>query len=517
MPRQTDSARLTLAPDTRAASFVRSRFLLNKGSSACSLWPAGASTFEFAAFSKASMNSISLEISPVSAPPALEPPAEAGPADAPASGFGQVFAGLASGLPQGQSLAAATHASTSAPATEAAAAPLEEASVLSTDAWLSGAGAASALTLQTVDLGPSMRLITPASAPPDADSLAAFAKAQGLGEAAVHWLLGASAGAPAGAAASSLDAAPLAASLGLAAPAWPGWPGMKAAHWMGQPPEQAAQAAQAHPTGDELAAMVAAASRGVVWQRGLAGAGTPAGPAGTPSAAGSPAPVEVLLDLNMDLSDLPDVPPGLDAPDALPALQAWLDGEAAPADADAGATPAPASGPGADLLGRPGGAPTSLGAERAGPALDLNQRSEQYQVLAQRLGEAMAHRLMAQVERGHWNVRFMLRPQSLGQVEVELRMRSGEMDAVFKTPHALTRELINDGLPRLRELLSQMGMDVAQIHVGTGQSQKNGGNPTPRQAPPGAEGVALKGSAEVGSPASQPRQTGGADGWDVLV
>jgi len=106
-------------------------------------------------------------------------------------------------------------------------------------------------------------------------------------------------------------------------------------------------------------------------------------------------------------------------------------------------------------------------------------------------------------------------------VEIDLKMRSGELDAAFRAANAVTRDLLTDGLPRLREVLSGAGMDIADLNVGSGLSQQAGGNPTPRPAvqPAAARGGATDtGMAPAdAAPAATVRRMGGAQGWDVTV
>jgi flagellar hook-length control protein FliK len=153
----------------------------------------------------------------------------------------------------------------------------------------------------------------------------------------------------------------------------------------------------------------------------------------------------------------------------------------------------------------------------AAPVSNAAERAEQLQQLAQRVGQAVGQRLVSMIERGHWNVKFMLKPQQLGEIEVDLRMRSGELDAAFRATNAFTRDLLQDGLPRLREVMSSMGMDVASMHVGNGQTQRDGGNPTPAfKASKGARPVQeTRSGPETQAPARVVRQ--GGNGWDVMV
>ena len=162
-------------------------------------------------------------------------------------------------------------------------------------------------------------------------------------------------------------------------------------------------------------------------------------------------------------------------------------------------------------------APTAAQAENATPA----DRAAQIQALSEKIGQALGQRLMGHIERGQWQVRLLLRPASLGEIEVDLRLRAGELDATLRAMNPLTRELLTEGLPRLREGLSQAGMDVAQLHVSTGDTSRNGGNPTPRdfarQPEQSGSGTAQASAGDKPAEARVSQRTGGADGWDVMV
>ena len=154
------------------------------------------------------------------------------------------------------------------------------------------------------------------------------------------------------------------------------------------------------------------------------------------------------------------------------------------------------------------------------PAQDLpdtQARSESIQNLAEKMGQAVGQRILSEMEKGQWHLKLQLRPATLGHIEVEMRMRSGEFDAIFTAPNAITRDLLQDGLGKLRETLAQMGMDVANIHVDSGQTGQSGGDPTsgsPRGKTP-QEGVSAPES--VAETTRAPRVKDPKNGLDVLV
>ena len=159
----------------------------------------------------------------------------------------------------------------------------------------------------------------------------------------------------------------------------------------------------------------------------------------------------------------------------------------------------------------------------AGPQSDIDLRAEQYEKLSQRLGEALGQRLASQIARGVWKVELALKPQDLGNIEIKLDMKDGALEASFKATEAMTRDLITDSLPKLKEALAQSGMEVAQVNVNVRQNSQNGGNPTPgrNKAPAGISGVS-KGSLAKASLPSDSVATGKPkaqdnNGLDILV
>lgn len=148
------------------------------------------------------------------------------------------------------------------------------------------------------------------------------------------------------------------------------------------------------------------------------------------------------------------------------------------------------------------------------------QRSEQYQQLADRLGQAVAQKLLAQIERGEWKLQLRLQPESLGRVDVSLEMHSGGLDALFTAENGVTRELIAQGSAKLRDALTQSGMAVASVFVNSEQGRQSDGNPTSGQSFKGGSGAARDKEEEEESVAAVnvvKRQTYSVDGLDVLA
>lgn len=156
-------------------------------------------------------------------------------------------------------------------------------------------------------------------------------------------------------------------------------------------------------------------------------------------------------------------------------------------------------------------------ANPSAPDAATAQRSENIQNLAEKMGQAVGQRILSEIEKGQWHLKISLRPATLGHIEVEMRMRSGEMDAVFTAHNAVTRELLQDGMSKLKDTLGQMGMDVASVLVGDGQTQKRGGESTPGQTGKSTSANAEDSKSTASQSVSAPRIKMGEDGWDVLV
>lgn len=152
---------------------------------------------------------------------------------------------------------------------------------------------------------------------------------------------------------------------------------------------------------------------------------------------------------------------------------------------------------------------------------DIAMRAEQYEKLSQRLGEALGQRLASQIAKGDWKVEMALRPIDLGNIDIELAMKNGGLEASFNASEARTRDLISEGLPRLKEVLAELGMDVASVNVNVRQNGQHGGNPTPGKQSAGVQGVAARRAEdkESGMAVMPPAPAGPSsdDGLDVLV
>ena len=399
--------------------------------------------------------------------------------------------------------------------------------------------------LKAVHLGPHLNVITAEINAPDEHSLEAFARSQGLDETAVQWLMG--------------TAPALPGQLGVLTPA-DGHTGLVAG--VGALASNATLTASEVLSESLTAASLASASADPmktgaapkpdmpVLQNGLNGAAlwamslsteqariaAPAAQAPSDTASiqihmmPPPAPAAVWMLRNtlsatatkeaaaaktgMALSEL-DLTESA-SPELLESLsQAMAEGAAS---GPSGTAHPPGHGAHRhDLAAASRQEAQNADASGAGPDAALAQRSENVQNLAEKMGQAVGQRILSEIEKGQWHLKLSLRPATLGHIEVEMRMRSGELDAVFTAPQALTRELLQDGMAKLKDTLNQMGMDVASMLVGDGQTRQRGGESTPGQMSKSTNtGENASESAPESTLAARPMKMG-EDGWDVLV
>jgi flagellar hook-length control protein FliK len=101
------------------------------------------------------------------------------------------------------------------------------------------------------------------------------------------------------------------------------------------------------------------------------------------------------------------------------------------------------------------------------PSMELTQPfgSEQWE---QELGSRL--HWMADTRVGRAELR--LNPPELGPLEVSLNVSNDEVSVSFQAQHAATREAVENALPRLREMMAQSGLNLADANVSQQQSQQ---------------------------------------------
>jgi len=90
------------------------------------------------------------------------------------------------------------------------------------------------------------------------------------------------------------------------------------------------------------------------------------------------------------------------------------------------------------------------------------------------------------------------------------------LDAVFKTDNLVTRELISQSMPKLKDSLSESGMTVANVWVNSENQKGSGGNSTPRQNSESDHKVNASVS-EVKAAETRIKELRSSDAWDTLA
>ena len=146
---------------------------------------------------------------------------------------------------------------------------------------------------------------------------------------------------------------------------------------------------------------------------------------------------------------------------------------------------------------------------------DLLRRQDDFMQLSRQLTDALGKRLTAQIQRGSWHVEMELHPRSLGRVEVQLEMKNGELEARFITANATTRDLINEGMPRLREAFQEHGTETAYKNLGEANQGAPDGKSTASDR--AAEALNERSSSEIETDSPKANQSITANGLNVLV
>lgn len=421
-------------------------------------------------------------------------------------------------------------------------------------------------SLTALVLSPNMTAITPSQAAPDAGSLVAFAKSQGLDEDVAAWLVAAGQGTETAPSASlstpsasvpttsaSLTpltaglAAPEAAAVDAPAPDSPALAMAAAIGLLASPlqgaakPTAASAASETQSPSITLMPMAPPAAwltvRSTAAGKASGTAPTPPQPEGSKDTAhtseldlslifsASKEPLKASKALEVPFTPAAWVMAGITSPAAQTAtlLSAAALGQALGDDKAVDDSSARVEGLNSFSAERaPAKANETLGlaassAKGAESSLSTAERNELHQAQAEKMGQAIGQRMLSEMEKGHWHLKMMLRPANLGNIEVEMRLRNGELDANFTAAQAITRDLLQDGMHKLKDTLTQMGMDVANMNVGGGSGQKNGGDPTPQRAPSSAVAAQPDHQEEQAMKTIQQVTSSGQDGLDVLV
>ena len=69
------------------------------------------------------------------------------------------------------------------------------------------------------------------------------------------------------------------------------------------------------------------------------------------------------------------------------------------------------------------------------------------------------------VRDGQWQANISLNPARLGQIRINMTMEDGVLKTQLLSANQGVRELLEGGIPRLRELLEESGLQLGQLDV----------------------------------------------------
>jgi flagellar hook-length control protein FliK len=368
-----------------------------------------------------------------------------------------------------------------------------------------------AAALQTVALSPQMHIITDPKQAPSPESLAAFAKSMGLDESAIHDLLTQQPATPATVLASATGLPPNTLQAAMS--------DMLQGANPSDPNADNAVAIQLAAMAASTQSPVAASGAGLTTTATTLTAPTLPGLTPTDMAAIQQLQITVLpaalLPANTAVNTAATNAPTPSTLDMLSLMGTGVDEQDVSAllsrfSEDAGSESNPdqqqaSQGDGsnfssfAQALSRSNNAVNAAAANAAPTGPNM---SEVYDQLSDKMATEMAARMHKQLSDGEWKMKFALRPSNLGGVEIQLEMKDGKLDAVFRADNPLTRDLLQNSSQRLREALGNFGINAGQVNVGQG-----GGN-----SPQNNSGNAGKQSQVRDNSTSQVNSTGSASG-----
>lgn len=356
--------------------------------------------------------------------------------------------------------------------------------------------------LRTIELSPQVRIITDPGKAPSPESLTAFAKAMGLDEAAIQKLMGSpETTTPTQAAVDTNALAPSATSITSQAGSPNALLAALQAHTEGRgqfafqatsamgPPPMTASLGDTNlnvPLGHALTDAAAAATLNAL-------SGTAANGALQPMTAAEMAAIQQIQITVLPAAVLPvGTSNSASAPSTLEMLS-LLGGTAQESDisalasafaqGEAGENGNPSQGQSSDNGNTSGFAQTlarqsttnNAALTTSTQATSSTHMSEVYDQLSDKLATEMAARMHKQLSDGEWKMKFGLRPANLGGVEIQLEMKDGKLDAVFRADNPLTRDLLQNSSQRLRDALENFGIQAGQVQIGhqADQQQQN--------------------------------------------
>lgn len=199
--------------------------------------------------------------------------------------------------------------------------------------------------------------------------------------------------------------------------------------------------------------------------------GAPDGPAppAVPASADGPSPA-VTNEINSARSgSMPEITGEPQTADKLQAVaESIIDGRDTVLRPTAPGPLAPVSGLAPNVANIPGTAPPAA----LPPPIDIP-------VAEPRWGDALAERVVLIAGQRLSSAEIRLNPAELGPVTVDLKIEDNIAQVTFSAQQQLTRDALEQALPRLREMLAEQGLSLGRADVtGQGTGDRSGGHAT---------------------------------------
>lgn len=130
-------------------------------------------------------------------------------------------------------------------------------------------------------------------------------------------------------------------------------------------------------------------------------------------------------------------------------------------------------------------------------------------------GRAVGEQVVWFVSQNISSANLRLNPQHLGPLEMQVSLEGSQANVTFTSQHAVVREALESALPRLREMLADNGLSLANVNVSQHNSPEQRGQGAFGTAQAGSDAQAAQGEpdteTEPGLPSSATTQLGLVD------
>ncbi|WP_417349989.1 flagellar hook-length control protein FliK [Ferrimonas sp.] len=125
--------------------------------------------------------------------------------------------------------------------------------------------------------------------------------------------------------------------------------------------------------------------------------------------------------------------------------------------------------------------------------VEAQQAAMRQPVAAERMAPELRERMMMMINSRTSQAEIRLDPPELGALQIKIQMNGDQAQVQLHTQQAQTREMVEQALPRLREMLAQQGITLADTQVSHGGSGQAG----TQEGEAGADGLAMGGDGMV--------------------